>query len=283
MLLLLLLLVVAGPVLLLCCSCLLLCRCYVLLLSLLHLPLERHFHPLSSVLGSSGMEEGEEEEGKENSEFDLGVRGLGVWDDPTVMAAMVSCTRFEHALFLALGRQEDTHKMDEGLRRICEKQPLMAQVQDLARARRQAWMQSQNATEVVRKAGEALDIGFAGLQKAIGQYLDTHRGGAGGLGAQPYEEQHDDLSSDDGGSDDDAGSDDGAWPWTKLKRRRLDKAEKAHQSTKSLVPPHRVSNRLQEFLNSHLLAGVDDMSHKKTSLHLAIEAVKLRAEATVLV
>ena len=89
---------------------------------------------------------------------------------------MVACSRLEHALSLTLGRQDDAHKTAESLRKICEQQALMAQVQGLTRVRRQAWMQSQNAGEVVRKAGEALDMGFVGLQKATGQYFDAHCG-----------------------------------------------------------------------------------------------------------
>ena len=89
----------------------------------------------------------EEEEDAENSGLDLGVRDLrvwddlGVWDDPNVSAAMVACTRLEHALSLAVGHQVDARQTSEGLRRICEQQALMAEVQSLTRARRQAWMQ----------------------------------------------------------------------------------------------------------------------------------------------
>ena len=81
--------------------------------------------------------EGEDEENAENSMLDLRVRDLrvwddlGVWDDPNVSAAMVACTRLEHALSLAVGQQVDARQTSEGLRRICEQQALMAEVQSL--------------------------------------------------------------------------------------------------------------------------------------------------------
>ena len=97
-----------------------------------------------------------------------------MWLDKDVGLAMIACSNAELGLAAALGQEVEADNFFEGLRGICEEQPLMAAAMDLVSARRQAWIQAQELGDVARRAGEALEICYNGLQKAINDYFERH-------------------------------------------------------------------------------------------------------------
>ena len=98
-----------------------------------------------------------------------------MWLDKDVGLAMIACSNAELGLAAALGQEVEADKLFEGLRGICEQQPLMAAAMDLVSARRQAWIQAQELGDVARRAGEALEICYNGLQKEINNYFERPR------------------------------------------------------------------------------------------------------------